>query len=43
MYGPMKPMPPKAKPAPKKPAQPPPKRTPKRDGLAKFAKSIKVV
>jgi hypothetical protein len=37
------PMPPKPKPMPKKPAQPPPKRTPQRDGLAKYAKSIKVM
>lgn len=33
----------KPKPAPKKPAQPPPKRVPQRDGLAKFAKGVKVI
>ena len=31
------------KPAPKKPAQPPATRVPKRDGLAKYAKGIKVI
>ena len=28
---------------PKKPAQPPAKRVPKRDGLSKYAKGIKVI
>jgi hypothetical protein len=34
---------PKPKPAPKKPAQPPAKRVPRRDGLSKFAKQIRVM
>jgi hypothetical protein len=39
----MKRKPAKPKPAPKKPAQPPAKRVPKRDGLAKYAKQIRVM
>jgi hypothetical protein len=38
-----KPPKPPQKPTSKKPTQPPAKRTPKRDGLAKFAASIRVM